>query len=177
MRNDAIWQSQQCWGRELTAADAKDLVILFNDPLCLEYIGDKGIRTEQQATTYISQQQHSHNQQGYAMWAISAGQNSFAGVAGLVKRPFLAFPDIGYALMPNYRGQGLAVRAATAITQLASAQLGIPKLLGLCQYNHRASIAVLRACGMRLQAELDVPSFGIKDCVIYASHGKICAES
>jgi RimJ/RimL family protein N-acetyltransferase len=82
------------------------------------------------------------------------------GVCGLVKRDELPDSDIGFALLPAWRGCGYAREAAQAVVSFARDSLQLPTLLGIALPANTPSIHVLEAIGMRFERSLPWPSDG-----------------
>jgi RimJ/RimL family protein N-acetyltransferase len=66
------------------------------------------------------------------------------GTCGLVRRPGLPGPDLGYAFLPEARGLGYAREAATAM--LAQ---GIPELLAIVSAGNEVSVRLLASLGFQ----------------------------
>ena len=62
--------------------------------------------------------------------------------------------EIGYAVGPAHRGQGLAVRAVRVMADYAFGQLGAQEVILELEPQNAASVAVATKAGFRL---LDVP--------------------
>jgi ribosomal-protein-alanine N-acetyltransferase len=139
--------------RRLHAADADFLLELLNQPSWLEFIGDRGVRNSAQAGDYLAQRVDAQFERyGYGMWGVELCQAPrLIGLAGLVKRDFLPAPDLGFALLDGYTGQGLAFEAANAVLQLAHT-LGLERLLAITRADNRRSISLLLRLGFQLEA-------------------------
>ena len=62
--------------------------------------------------------------------------------------------DIGYTFLPDNRGNGYATEAATAMVDLAFAELGCHRVAGHLDARNTASAALLQRLGMRHEAHL-----------------------
>lgn len=93
------------------------ILAIFNDPDFLKFVGDKGIRTQTQAQQYLRDGPMAERQRsGIVNYAVMAADSKEAlGMCGLLKRPYLPEPDLGYGFLPSARGQGYAYEAATAV--------------------------------------------------------------
>jgi RimJ/RimL family protein N-acetyltransferase len=100
---------------------------LLNEPSWLEFIGDRGVRTEQDAREYLKNGAlDSYERHGFGLWAVVVrGGESPVGICGLVKRDFLADVDLGFAFLPEFRGMGYAREAAVATLDLARRDFGL----------------------------------------------------
>jgi RimJ/RimL family protein N-acetyltransferase len=145
--------------RECEEADAPFVLELLNSPGFLENIGDRGVRTEDEARAYIVERViGSYQQHGFGMWlTIQKLDNTAVGLAGLVKREGLDVPDVGYAFAPRVWGQGYAQEAAAAVLAHAQGPMGIPKLAAITTLENFASMAVLRKIGFVYQGTIELP--------------------
>lgn len=135
--------------RFLTADDAEFILRLVNDPSFIENIGDRGIRSIEQATNYLqdgpisSYRNHGHGPYIVVLKTVDAP----IGLCGLLKRVKFDDADLGYALFPEYWRQGFAFEAATAVLDYAYTSLNLPRTLGLVSPDNTPSIALLEKLG------------------------------
>ncbi|MFC0191133.1 GNAT family N-acetyltransferase [Aureimonas pseudogalii] len=66
--------------------------------------------------------------------------------------------QIGWRLLPEAHGVGLATEGARACLRHAFERLDLPELVSYCVVENRASEAVMRRIGMRLAGRFDHPS-------------------
>jgi RimJ/RimL family protein N-acetyltransferase len=148
--------------RTIVADDAAFYYELVNDPTWLEFIGDKGIRSVEQARTAIidgpvaMQEKHGHSL--YVMERKSDGVR--LGLCGLIKRDSLPDVDIGYAIRPAYFGQGYTYEAAAAVTAYARDHLRMKRLLGLTAPGNAVSIKLLGKLGLTFVERKELPPDG-----------------
>ncbi len=92
----------------VTEQDAGLMLAIWNDPDFIRHVGDRGIRNEEQALAAIREKVLTHYEaHGYGPCRVSLrGDGTAIGVCGLFKRENLDLPDIGYALLPAFRGRG-----------------------------------------------------------------------
>lgn len=134
----------------LTRSDAAFIVALQTDADWLRYIGDRGVRTEQDAVAYIDNGPGaSYAAHGFGLYRVSLRSTGEPiGICGLLQRDTLPDPDIGYALLPAHRGKGYAAEAAAATLTFARETLGITRILAIVSPENAASIRVLEKIGM-----------------------------
>jgi RimJ/RimL family protein N-acetyltransferase len=147
--------------RRLSAADAPFLVELLNQRSWIDFIGDRGVRTLAQASTYLTERIDSQFEKfGFGMWGAQLRHEPRPiGLVGLVKRDFLSHPDLGFALLDRYAGQGYAFEAASAVLSIAAA-LGHKRLLAITLPENRRSINLLERLGFALDATEPQPDGG-----------------
>jgi [ribosomal protein S5]-alanine N-acetyltransferase len=130
------------------------ILALFNDPDFLQHVGDKGVRTEAQARDYLrSGPMAEQRRSGITNYAVRLqGTAPWLGTCGLLQRPFLPGPDIGYAFLPSARGQGIAREAAQAIVQQADRD-GRPALWAMVNPDNTRSLGLLQSLGFTTPAQ------------------------
>lgn len=129
---------------------AFDLALL-NDPDFIEHIGDRGVRTLDDARKHIADGAHAMQaRHGHSMYVVELKDGMRIGMCGLVKRDTLQDVDIGYAFMPQYRGQGYAYEAARAVVEHARS-LGIRRLAGITSPANVASNQLLQKLGLKFE--------------------------
>jgi len=147
--------------RTINQDDAPFYYELVNDPTWLAHIGDKGVRSIDDARRAISDgpmaMQALHGHSLYVMERLGDGQP--LGLCGLIKRDTLPAVDIGYAIRPAYFGQGYTYEAAAAVLAYAREQLKLPCLMGITTPTNVNSIRLLEKLGLRyIGSELFAPN-------------------
>lgn len=143
--------------RDVTPADAPFMLELLNSAGFIENIGDRGVRTLEDAQAYIRDRViGSYQANGFGMWLVEAGGQA-VGLAGLVKREGLDRPDVGYAFLADAWGRGYAQEAAAAVMGYARGELGLGPLAAITAPENYASMAVLRKVGFTFQGMITLP--------------------
>jgi RimJ/RimL family protein N-acetyltransferase len=145
--------------RHLAEADAPFIVRLLNDPAFLRFIGDRGVRTEADARAYlVAGPIDSYHRHGHGLYAATLRDSGEAiGMCGLVQRDFLDEPDLGFALLPEYRAAGYTWEASVGVIDHARDHLGLTRLLAITSLDNVASISLLEKLGFRLEKRLQRP--------------------
>ena len=94
--------------------DAPFVFELLNTPAWIQFIGDRGVRTLEEARQYIvNGPLKSYEQFGFGPYLVRLKESDRPiGLCGLFKRETLEDVDIGFALLPAYAGNGYAYEAA-----------------------------------------------------------------
>jgi RimJ/RimL family protein N-acetyltransferase len=131
--------------------DADFILRLVTEPSFLHYIGDKGVRTPDDARRYITDgPQKSYEVNGFGLYMVELKSDRAAiGMCGLVKRDTLPDADIGFAFLENYWNQGYAFESAAAVMKYASEALGIKRVLAITTPDNIASGKLLNKIGLR----------------------------
>ena len=150
--------------RWLSADDHEFIQRLLNEPSFIQNIGDRGVRNDDDARAYIQNGPiASYKQFGFGLYLVQL-KNSHTpiGICGLLKRDSFDFPDLGYALLPEYWSRGYALEAASSVLNFARNDLALQRVLAIVNPDNFASIRLLENCGfhfqetVRLAGEADV---------------------
>lgn len=138
--------------RTATPDDRAFYLALVNDPAFIEHIGDRGIRTLDDARQALLDGPIAmQDMRGHSLYVVELrGDGTPIGMCGLIKRESLDGVDIGYAYLPDYRGQGYAMEAGQAVLAYAPA-LGLKRVLAITSPNNIASNRLLLKMGMRFE--------------------------
>jgi len=148
--------------REFTLDDGDYIIEQLNDPLWKQFIGNRNIKTADDARNYLEKiplAMYARN--GFGLWAMETVHDSaVVGMCGLIKREGLEDVDIGFALLPRYRGLGYAFEAAAATLRYGHATLGLRRIVAITAPDNHASARLLAAIGMRYEQTLELPNHG-----------------
>jgi ribosomal-protein-alanine N-acetyltransferase len=140
-------QTKRLHLRPITPDDADFVLTLINSPGFLRFIGDRNVRTIEQSKEYIESLMANPD---ITYWVIILQQNKQSvGVVTWVKRDFLPVPDIGYALLPAFEGQGYAFEASQA--WLTHQKQMNAKIVAICQEENETSIKLLKKLNFELE--------------------------
>jgi ribosomal-protein-alanine N-acetyltransferase len=159
--------------REFTAGDAAFVLRLLNGPSFLENIGDKGVRTVEDAVKYLVDGPiRSYTLYGHGLYLVERKDSGEpAGMCGLLKRDEFEHPDIGYAFLPEHTGRGLAIEAARAVLDDARGRLGYRKIIAIVRPGNARSIRLLEKLGLSYAGRASMPPDGHEVLVYEIAHG------
>lgn len=148
-----ICESERLLLRRAQREDAAFLLHLLNQPSWIRNIGDRGVRTLGDAERYIDARMlESFRTLGYGMNVVELkSTREPIGLCGLVRRDTLAHPDLGFALLDAYEGQGYALEAAAAVMAHARQVLKIRRLLAITAPANARSGKLLGKLGFVLE--------------------------
>lgn len=133
--------------------DAEFILMLLNEPAFIQNIGDRGVRTLDDARAYvINRLVASYEKFGFGMYLVVLKETDApTGLCGLVQRDGLDDVDIGYAFLSQYRSKGFATEAALAVKAYAKNEIGLKRLVGITVPDNIGSIKVLEKLGLRFE--------------------------
>lgn len=149
-----VLETERLTLRQLDAGDAAFILELLNDPSFLQNIGDRGVRTVEDAVRYIlAGPVDSYARHGFGFWLVELKDSATTpiGICGMVKRDTLPDADIGYAFLPRFWSRGYAYEAAAAVMSYASSALGLRRVLAIVNPDNASSIKVLEKIGLKFE--------------------------
>lgn len=146
-----ILQTNRLKLRPISIHDAEFMLKLLNCPGFIRFIGDRQVRTMESCKAYIENMLANPN---ITYWVIQLNQNETpVGVVTWVKRDFLPVPDLGYALLPEFEGNGYAFEASKA--WLAYQKKENESVLAICQADNSASIMLLKKLAFEMESTFE----------------------
>lgn len=154
-----ICETQRLRLRQLQKDDAAFILELLNEPSFLENIGDKGVRTLDDARQYIlTGPMASYDKHGFGLYLVQLREDfTPIGICGLLQRDGLDDPDIGYAFLPRFWSKGYAFEAASAVLTWAKNTLGLKRIVAITAPENHSSIRVLNKLGLQFERIVQLP--------------------
>ena len=148
--------------RLMEEGDAPFVRDLLNEPSFLHFIGDRQVRTVEEAAAYISEVfAASYRTFGFGLYWVGLKDGTPVGLCGLVKREALPDVDVGFAFLERHWGRGYAVEAGRAVLAHAYDGLGLRRVVGITAPDNTASMAVLRKLGLKHEGPVVMPGYDI----------------
>ena len=140
--------------RRLELGDAEFILGLLNDPSFLRFIGDKGVRTLDDAREYISNGPvASYERFGFGLYLTERKEDRVPiGICGLLKRESLEDVDVGFAFLPQFWSKGYAFESASAVMAYGRNVLGLTRIVAVTSPDNDASIRLLEKLGLKFES-------------------------
>ena len=145
--------------RRLTADDAAFMLRLLNEPSFLQNIGDRGVRSLDDARTFIANAPvASYEKNGFGLFQVSLkATGAPVGICGLLRRDWLDGVDVGFAFLPESWGKGYAFESSVGVIEWGRASLGITRVLGITKPDNYGSVRVLEKLGLKFARMVTSP--------------------
>ena len=145
--------------RHLTLDDADLMLGVWNDPAFVRFVGDRGIRTLEEAHEAMRNGVLKlYADYGYGPFRVALKEDDVPiGICGLFRRDGLDDPDIGYSTLPAHCGKGYAFEAASAVLQHVAEDLSIDRLIAIISPENAASIGLIRKLGFEFERMHTMP--------------------
>lgn len=139
--------------------DAEFILELLNSSGFIKFIGDRGVRTLDQANDFIETRfRKSYADHGYGLYAVDVkAEETPVGICGFVRRDGLPDADLGFALLPQFEKQGYAFESAAAVMHYGRSVLGLGRVLAITSMDNAASGRLLEKLGFTFDGPIALP--------------------
>jgi len=142
----------------ITLEDAPFFLELMNSPDWIRFIGDRQVKTLDAITTYLAgDYTQSHALRGFGNYLVRLKENSTPiGTCGLFQRPGLEHVDIGFSLLPEFRGKGYAFEATKVVLQFAKT-IDLKRVEAITSKENKPSQRLLEKIGLSFEKHITLP--------------------
>ncbi|BCD24357.1 ribosomal-protein-alanine acetyltransferase [Bacillus cereus] len=139
--------------RWLDIKDAPFILELVNDPAWIQFIGNKGVRTLEDATNYIVNGPiDMYNKLGFGLYLVERKEDlTPLGMCGLIKRDSLEDVDIGFAFLEEFRSKGYGYESASAVIEYGVQKLGLKRIVAITTIDNLQSGKILEKVGLKFE--------------------------
>lgn len=151
-----ICQTSRLIISKFTVDDAPFFLELVNTPNWIQYIGDRNLKTVEQAENYLKNGSiKSYREFGYGFYKLQLKDSQTPiGTCGLVKRDYLEYVDIGFAMLPDYEKKGFGYEASIAVLELAKTNFNLDKVSAITTPTNTNSIKLLEKLGLSFEKRI-----------------------
>jgi len=140
--------------RPIVHDDLDVLAALYADPEVMRF--SLGLLDREQTREKLNRIVESMAASGWDSFGVELlDGNRFVGICGLAPQNVDDVDEIelGYRLMPEFWGRGIATEAARACRDYAFKTLGLPRIISIIESKNNASIRVTEKIGLRFEKE------------------------
>jgi RimJ/RimL family protein N-acetyltransferase len=154
-----ILETERTILREIVEADAEFILDLLNQPSFIKYIGDRNVRSIEEARKFIENRfRQSYREHGFGLYAVEIKEtNAPIGICGFVRRESLPDADIGFAFLPQYEKKGYAFESADAVMKYGREVLGLKRVLAITSQNNENSGKLLAKINFKFERLIELP--------------------
>jgi RimJ/RimL family protein N-acetyltransferase len=150
--------------------DAPFFLKLTNSPNCIKYIGDKNLRSIEDAEKYLKNKTiKSYIDFGFGFYKLElkSENNKPIGTCGFTKRQELEYIDSGFAFLPEYEGKGFGYESSIAILKLAKEKFKVDIISAIVNQQNTNSIKLLEKLGFIYKKQIN-PFEEDKELLLFA---------
>ena len=142
------------------SADAEFIFELVNTPKWLANIGDRNVKSAEDAKAYIEQRMTTQLEKlGFGNYTlIRKADNLKIGTCGLYDREGLEGIDIGFALLPAYENMGYGYESAAKLLEVAVKDFSIKLISAITTKENIASQKLIEKLGLKYVNTINIPN-------------------
>ena len=146
--------------RPTSESDSEFIFELLNTPKWLKYIGDRDIKTVEDAKDYIKKKMTPQLERlGYSNYTLIRKQdNQKIGTCGLYDREGLDGIDIGFAFLPEYEKKGFAFESSNKLKEVAFSEFDIKIISAITTKDNVSSQKLLEKLGLKFIKTTKIPN-------------------
>ena len=150
--------------RKFTIDDAAFMLEMLNTPTWLRFIGDRNVKTLEEAENYLLNGNiRSYQEYGFGFYVVVIKETQESiGICGIVKREGLEDVDIGFAFFQQFMVKGYGYEAGSATLNYALNDLKIKKIVAIVDPENVVSIALLKKIGLQFEKMIQLSPKGIE---------------
>jgi len=146
-------------------SDLETMVRLRQDPEMMRYMSDGYTADKSETESWLQRRVDAWTIDGFSLFAVDLkSEGACVGYVGVTKPEWfpqlMPTPEIGWFIERVRWGQGLATEGAAAVHAFAFEDLGLERLIAICNAQNVASARVMEKIGMRFWKEAPHPRFG-----------------
>ena len=144
--------------RQFNTHDTEFIVRLLNDESFIRNITDKKVRTDADALRYlINGPLSSYQTYGFGLNLVLLKETKTPiGMCGLLKRDELDYPDLGYALLPEFCGKGYGIEASSSLIETEMDTYSLKNVLAVTFLDNLRSNSLLNKLGFKLKGKIEL---------------------
>ena len=150
--------------------DTEFIIQLLNSPGWLKFIGDRNVKTEDDAKAYLENGPlTSYRENGFGLYLVERKEDHQPiGMCGILRRSTLENPDIGFAFLPEFNSKGYAFEIASETLTFARKKLKLPTVYAITVPNNERSIKLLEKIGLQFVKTIQLPG-GSEELQLYST--------
>lgn len=138
--------------RPIKISDKSFILDLLNTPGWLQFIGDRKVSNEREAENYIQNILGNKNFY-YHVFELKA-TNQAAGIITFLYRDNQQFPDVGFAMLPEFDKKGYAFEATKKYLEEIANEKKVNKVIAITLPDNSKSIRLIERLGLKFEDEI-----------------------
>ena len=153
------YQTERLILKPASVDDADFFLELYNMPKFIQFIGDRNIRTKQDAENYIQNRFLPQIEKlGFGHYVVILKENNKKiGAVGIFERDGLEVLDIGFSFFEEFEGKGYAYESAMKIKEIAKDEFNISKISAITTKDNISSQKLIEKLGLKFQNYVTLP--------------------
>ncbi|MBU4538891.1 MAG: GNAT family N-acetyltransferase [Weeksellaceae bacterium] len=160
MKNIKSLETERLLLKPISTDDAGLILELYNSPRFIEFIGDRNIRTLEDAENYIVGKFLPQMERvGFGNYLIERKSDDMKiGAVGIFERDGLDVHDIGFSFLPEFEGQGYGFESASKLLKTAFNEFGLKKISAITTKTNFSSQKLIERLGLKYLKTVRIPN-------------------
>ncbi|MFT5751777.1 MAG: ribosomal-protein-alanine N-acetyltransferase [Dokdonia sp.] len=139
--------------RPASLEDVAFVLKLLNTPKWHQYIGDRNVKTMEDAKKYIEERMRPQLERlGFGNYTVIRKEDGMKlGCCGIYDREGLEGVDIGFSFLPEYEKKGYAYESALCLKDAAFTVFNLKKIGAITLKENTGSIKLLKKLGLQFK--------------------------
>lgn len=139
--------------------DADFFLELYNLHSFIKHIGDRNLRTKEDAEQYITNRFLPQIEKlGFGNYVVIHKElNEKIGAVGVFVREGIDVPDIGFSFFPDFEGKGYAYESAVNLMEIVKTEFGVEKLSAMTSDENISSQKLIERLGLQFKKYVIFP--------------------
>ena len=159
MQKSSILETERLILQPVKMEDAAFILELYNSPNFIKFIGDRNLRSVEDAENYIKEKFLPHvEKHGFGSFVILRKSDHVKiGNVGIYMRDGLNAPDIGFSFLPEFEGKGYGFEASKKLMEIAFSEFDLKKISAITTKENIASQKLIEKLGLKFQSIVKLP--------------------
>ena len=156
----SFFETERLLIRPCAAEDAEFIHELLNCNTWLKYIGERNVKSVEEAETYIKEKMYPQLKRlGFGNYTVIRNTDGAKiGTCGLHDREGLEGVDIGFAFLPKFEKQGYAFEAANELLKQGFNLFRLKQLNAITLPINKSSRKLLEKLGLQFEKMINLPN-------------------
>jgi ribosomal-protein-alanine N-acetyltransferase len=139
--------------------DSQFVLDVHNSPKFIQFIGDRNLRTIEDAENYIKKRFLPHYEKfGFGNCLIvRKSDGKKIGAVGVFVRDGLDVPDIGFSFLPEFEGKGYGFEASSKLMETVFTDFGLKKISAITTEKNIFSKKLIEKLGLKYLKMIRLP--------------------
>lgn len=157
---NSVYETERLIIRPVSVEDRAFFFELYNRPKFIQYIGDRHIKTIDDAENYIKNRFLPQLEKtGFGNYlVVTKDTNEKVGAVGIFEREGLDILDIGFSLLEEFEGKGYAYEAALKVKSIGMDDFGLKKISAITSKNNFSSQNLIKKLGLIFKNHVTLPN-------------------
>lgn len=159
MRQSLTLETERLILQPVKMEDAEFILELYNSPNFIKFIGDRNLRTVEDAENYIKEKFLPHvEKHGFGSYVIvTKSDTKKIGNVGIYVRDGLDAPDIGFSFLPEFERKGYGFEASKKLMEIAISEFALKKISAITTKENIASQKLIEKLGLKYRSIVQLP--------------------